>query len=69
MSRITGALVAIEYDDGETHLWRLRHDVQLDETFTKLLHPAPSSTLFDIRVTGYGDRTDVEGLPLPELES
>lgn len=58
---IRGALVAIEYDDGETHVWRLIRDVEIDEHFERILvGPGAGLPHFDLHVRGRGTRDDVE---------
>jgi hypothetical protein len=67
--------VAIEYDDGETHIWRLVKDVVVVENFRLELLGALAGQppAFDLHICGKGDRSDMEAWPLtqsrPEISS
>jgi hypothetical protein len=62
VSRPLQALVAIQYDDGETHVWRLSENVEVDEGFDWVLAGAGASRLpsFRLCISGRGARDEVE---------
>jgi hypothetical protein len=61
MSRPLQALVAIQYDDGETHFWRLNDRVTVEEDFNMVLvGPDAGPPFFNLVVRGHGRRDDVE---------
>jgi hypothetical protein len=77
VSRPLQALVAIQYDDGETYVWKLTEDVEVDEGIDWILAGAGASRLphFQLCVRGRGQRLETEvsdyfptQIIFPELE-
>jgi hypothetical protein len=67
VSRPLQALVAIQYDDGETHVWRLSENVEVEEDYDWIIAGAGATRLpgFRLRIKGNGQRDDVEpGIPV-----